>query len=165
MIEVWKPIDLFPEYSVSNYGQIRSDKSGRYLALNLNQYGVLQVGLMRERVQHHRSVTLLVARAHLPPVGGPFDTPINRDGNRLNNRVDNLLWRPRWFAIRFNQQFRWPYENPILSPIIDLKSGEVSDNSLECAKRYGLLEKDVVLSIMNRTYTWPTYQEFGILED
>jgi NUMOD4 motif len=165
LFEYWEPIELFPDYSVSNYGNVRSDKSGRFLALNDNQYGVLQVGLMRDGVQHHRSVTLLVAKAHLPSVGGPFDTPINLDGDRHNNRVENLLWRPRWFAIRYNQQFRWPYENPILSPILDLKTGEVSENSLECAKRYGLLEKDVVLSILNRTYTWPKYQEFGVLEE
>lgn len=165
MIENWKSIDLFPEYEISDQGRIRSYNTGRILALNDNQYGVQQVGLMRGRVQHHRSVTLLVAKAFLPYVGGPFDTPINLDGDRHNNRLENLLWRPRWFAIRYNQQFRWRYENPILNPIVDLKNGEVSENSLECAKKYGLLEKDVVLSILNRTYTWPTYQEFGILQD
>jgi hypothetical protein len=45
-----------------------------------------------------------------------------------------------------------------------LKTREVSENSLQCAQRYGLLEQDLVLSILNRTYVWPTYQEFGILE-
>lgn len=165
MIETWKIIDLFPDYEVSDQGRIRNWLTERILAINDNQYGVPQVGLMRDHIQHHRSVTLLVAKAFLPYVGGPFDTPINLDGDRHNNRLENLLWRPRWFAIRYNQQFRRPYENPILNPVVDLKTEEVSENSLECAKRYGLLEKDVVLSILNRTFTWPTYQEFGIIED
>jgi hypothetical protein len=163
-METWKAVDSFPGYSVSDYGRIRADKSGRFLSLNENQYGLVQVGMMRNGVQHHRSVPLLVARAFIPRDKVPFDTPINLDGDRHNNRVDNLVWRPRWFAIKYNQQFRRPYENPIASRIIDLKTQEVSENSFECACRYGLLEQDLVLSILNRTYVWPTYQEFGILE-
>ena len=165
MNEIWKTIRFFPGYSISDHGRVRADKTGRLLALNLTQFGLVQVGLMKGGLQYHRSVPLLVARAFLPEVRGPFDTPINLDGDRQNNHVDNLAWRPRWFAVKYNQQFRHPYENPIIMPIIDLKTDEISENSFECAKRYGLLEADVVLSILNRTYVWPTYQEFGILED
>jgi NUMOD4 motif len=164
MPEQWKTIDRFPRYSVSDLGRVRFDKSGRILRCNENQYGLLQVGLMDEGIQRHRSVPLLVAKAFLPELPGPFDTPINLDGDRHNNQVDNLVWRPRWFAIKYNQQFRYPYENPIEALIMDLKTHEISENSFECAKRYGLLEKDLVVSIMNRTYVWPTYQQFGIVE-
>lgn len=165
MNELWKELDHFPGYSVSNYGRIRADRSGRILRLNENQFGLLQVGLMRDNLQYHRSVPLLVAKAFLPLISEPFDTPINLDGDRHNNHVDNLAWRPRWFAVKYNQQFKYPYNNPITSPIIDLKTGEVSENSFECAKRYGLMERDLVLSILNRTYVWPTYQEFGVVEE
>jgi len=129
MSENWKTIRFFPDYSVSDHGRIRADRSGRLLSLNLNQYGLLQVGLMKGGRQYHRSVPLLVARAFLPEVRGPFDTPINLDGDRQNNHIDNLVWRPRWFAVKYNQQFRYPYENHISLPIVDLKTGEISDNS------------------------------------
>jgi NUMOD4 motif len=165
MPEQWRMIEHFPEYSVSDYGRVRTDKTGRILALSENQFGLLQVGLMRDGEQRHRSVPLLVAKAFIPSPPGPFDTPINLDGDRHNNQVANLVWRPRWFAIKYNQQFRYPYENPILAPVQDLKTGEISVNSFECAKRYGLLERDLVLSILNHTYVWPTYQEFRVLED
>lgn len=165
MEELWKEIDHFPGYQVSTFGRVRSDKTERILSLNLNQYGLLQVGLMRNGIQFHRSVPLLVAKAFIFQPSGPFDTPINLDGDRHNNHVDNLVWRPRWFAIKYNRQFRYPYENPILSPVVDLKTGKVSANSFKAAKTYGLLEQDLVLSILNRTYVWPTYQEFGIYED
>ena len=164
MNELWKPIDFFPGYSVSDHGRVRSDNTERILSLNLNQYGLLQVGLMRNGVQFHRSVPLLVAKAFILQPSGPFDTPINLDGDRHNNHVSNLVWRPRWFAIKYNRQFRYPYEYPILSPVVDLKTGKVSANSLKAAKTYGLLEQDLVLSILNRTYVWPTYQEFGVVE-
>jgi NUMOD4 motif len=162
-MENWRPIERFEGYSVSDHGSIRTDKSGRILALNENQYGLLQVGMMRDGIQHHRSVPLLVAKAFIPEPVGPFDTPINLDGDRHNNHVDNLVWRPRWFAIKYNQQFRYPFEHPILVPLEDMKTNEVSENSTECAKRYGLLEEDLVFSVLNRTYVWPTYQEFRVL--
>lgn len=165
MIERWKRIKRFPEYSVSDHGRIRADRSGRILSLNENQSGLIQVGLMRDGLQYHRSVPLLVAKAFIRPPAGPFDTPINLDGDRRNNHVKNLMWRPRWFAIKYNQQFRYPPENSILAPIEDLKTGEISRNSFECATRYGLLERDLILSIINRTYVWPTYQEFGVHEE
>lgn len=165
MEEHWQPIEFFPGYSVSDYGRVRTDKSDRILALNENQFGLLQVGLMRDGEQRHRSVPLLVAKAFIPQPTGPFDTPINLDGDRRNNHIHNLAWRPRWFAIKYNQQFRYPYANPILAPVVDLEHGVVSENSTECAKQYGLLEQDLVLSILNHTYVWPTYQKFGILED
>jgi hypothetical protein len=164
LTEHWKSIEHFPGYSVSDYGRIRFDRYDRILKCNLNQYGVLQVGMMADGEQRHRSVPLLVAKAFLPEVRGPFDTPINLDGDRTNNHVDNLMWRPRWFAIKYNRQFQHSEFDHIDQPVVDLKTGEKSENSLECAKRYGLLEEDVALSIENNTYAWPTYQRFGIVD-
>jgi hypothetical protein len=165
MREIWRAIDGFPDYSISTLGNVRSDKSGRILSLFENQSGLLMVGVMRDGTQWHRSVPLLVARACLAQPTKPFDTPINLDGDRRNNRVDNLAWRPRWFAVRYNRQFIHRYANPINKPIQEVKTKEVCENSFECAKKYGLLEEDLVLSILNRTYVWPTYQEFRALED
>lgn len=160
--ERWKRIPDFDEYKVGSHGHIKSEKTGRLLRVSQNQYGVVQVGMMRDGVQHHRGVARLVAKAFIRNPYPAFDTPINKDGNRVNNHVANLVWRPRWFAVKYNWQFRWPYAFPITSPIVDLKTGDVSPNSFECAKRYGLLEEDLVVSIENRTYVWPTYQEFGV---
>jgi len=165
MSENWKPIMGFPWYSVSDWGRIRSDKSERILSLSQNQYGLVYVGMVRNKVQYHRSVPLLVAIAFIPNDLEPFDTPINLDGDRFNNHVDNLMWRPRWFAIRYNQQFKWPTASPIMHPIQDLKTGEVSENSFDCAIRYGLLESDLIMSIYNRTFVWPTYQQFAVLRE
>lgn len=165
MEEIWVQIEDFPGYSVSNHGRVRADKSGRILRLSLNQFGLLQVGMMRDGTQYHRSVPLLVAKAFIPQPSGRFNTPINLDGDRFNNRVDNLVWRPRWFAAKYNRQFREPYPNSILAPVVNLETGEISENSLECAKKYGLLEEDLVLSVLNRTYVWPLFQEFELLRD
>lgn len=162
--EKWQPIPKFPGYSISNWGRVRAEKSGRLLALSDNQYGVQCVGLMRDGEQRHRSVPRLVALVFLPHSSEAFDTPINLDGDRHNNHVSNLVWRPRWFAVKYNRQFRQPYPYPITEPIMDMKTREISPNSSEAAKTYGLLEEDIVLSILKRTVVWPTYQEFRIVE-
>lgn len=164
MEEQWKLIDGFEKYSVSNFGYVRRNSSGRLLAFYPNQYGVVCVGLMSGVKQYNRSVPLLVAKAFLPKVRKPFDTPINLDGDRYNNHITNLMWRPRWFAILYNHQFITPYEYPIDRTIRNIKTGEEYPNSFACAQIYGFLEKDVVLSILNKTYTWPTYEQFEIVE-
>jgi hypothetical protein len=162
--ERWRRIKEFPGYSVSDRGQVRADKTGRILALNENQFGVVAVGMMRDGKQYHRSVPLLVAKAFVKGRSDIFDTPINLDGNRWNNNHTNLVWRPRWFAFKYNRQIREPYVHPILLPLQDVKTGEITVTSFKTAKRYGLLESDIVLSIANRTPVFPTWQEFRVLE-
>lgn len=160
MPEEWAEVRLFRGYSVSTLGRVRNDKTERILETNLNQYGVLYVGFMRDGKQHHRSVPLLVAKAFIEKPYPSFDTPINLNGDRTDNRVENLAWRPRWFAIKYNQQFNQRYEYGFPNRVINTKTGEISENSWECAIRYGLLERDLVMSIFNRTYVWPLYIEF-----
>jgi hypothetical protein len=164
--EKWTRIDAFPLYEVSSYGRIRSERREEGLSLSQNQYGVVQIGLFKDGIQYHRSVALLVARAFLPRTAmAAFDTPINLDADRWNNNVDNLAWRPRWFAVKYNQQFRYAPSKSIELPLEDIKTGLVSENSLDCATTYGLLEEDLVESIENHTYVWPTYQQFRVLHN
>lgn len=161
----WAIISEFPDYSVSDTGQVRNDETGRVLALTRNQHGIIQVGLMRDNRQHKRSVTLLVARAFLPePTPETFDTPINLDGDRSNNSVDNLMWRPRWFAVRYHKQFNSDRRG-FNQPIQDLHSGEIFKTSWDAATKYGLLDREIMIATINRTYVWPTYQQFRVLQE
>lgn len=162
----WIRIVGFTGYSVSWLGDVRNDSTERILRPRLNQYGVPFVGLMKDGEQRQRSVALLVAQAFLdPPPTRFFDTPINLDGDRLNNRVDNLAWRARWFAVQYNHQFKERYSTPIDRLLRDNEGQEYQD-SWQAAIKNGLLEKDVVLSVLNedRPYlTWPTQQRFRVV--
>jgi hypothetical protein len=160
----WVPVKNFPGYSVNPLGQVRKDSTGRFLHTRLNQYGVPYVGLMREWRQCIRSLPLLVATAFLPSPSEIFDTPINIDGDRTNCSVDNLMWRPRWYAVYYVNQFKERYENYIDVPVKAIETEEIFPDSLSAACRYGLLEREVVLSVLNRTPTWPTYQMFELAE-
>ena len=160
----WVPVEGFPGYSINPLGQVSRDSTGRLLVPRYNQYGVPYVGLMREWQQCSRSLPRLVARAFLPPPSDIFDTPIQIDGDRSNCRADNLMWRPRWYAVLYNRQFEGHrYDHPIDEPVRETKEKEKFPNSLTAACRYGLLEREVVLSVVNRTPAWPTYQYFELV--
>lgn len=161
--EEWKIVEGFTAYEVSNTGHVRSRKTDRHLKFKVNQYGVVSVGMMRHGLQYNRSVPLLVAQAFLTRQMPTFDTPINLNGDRHDNRVENLLWRPRWFAVAYHKQFKEPYENPITHKVKNDATGEVWAHSWDACLALGLLEKDLVLSIFNRTYVWPLYQTFSTL--
>lgn len=170
--EEWIAVEGFPGYSVNTLGQVQKDSTGRVLRTRLNQYGVPYVGLMRNWRQCIRSLPRLVATAFIPQPNPIFDTPINLNGDRTDCRVENLMWRPRWYAIYYANQFKTSpdgaftdrYDNPIDAPIRDAETDDEYPNSLAAACANGLLEREVVLSILNRTLTWPTYQQFVLAD-
>lgn len=163
-MERWKEIPGFPNYSVSDMGNIRNTKFDRQLSIAMNQYGVAFVGLIRNGGQFNRSVPLLVAQAFVDQPSTVFDTPINLNGDRTDNRAENLVWRPRWFAVKYHKQFNDTAKHHIAEPIQEMVSKEIYSNSFECAIRNGVLENEVILAILEHTYTWPTYQQFRIYE-
>lgn len=167
--EVWREILEFPGYSVSNTGLVRNDDFGkdhlvRLMTQHVNQRGIVNVSFNRRGRQYKRSVTVLVATAFIMTARPlAFDTPINLDGDRLNNRVENLLWRPRWYATEYFQQFRY-HPLGINHLVQEFKTGEVFRNSWEAALAFGLLDREIVRSILERTYAVPTFQRFRVLE-
>lgn len=159
-MEQWAPIREFPGYSVSDCGRVRNDDQDRIMCMLVNQAGVVNVGLTKGKKQFKRSVGLLVARAFLRPTDDPrFDTPIHLDGDQRNNHVENLMWRPRWYAIRYQHQFTMAPQG-FNVPIVETHTGKVYPNSWEAAIEHGLIDKDIMLAIINKTFVWPTYQFF-----
>jgi hypothetical protein len=155
----WRTIRNFTDYSVSNYGVVRNDDTGRIMSLLVNQTGVVHVGLTRNRKLHKRAVALLVAETFLKrKPEETFVTPINLDGDRFNNHVGNLVWRPRWFAVKYFQQFRRVAEKT--GPIEEMKTHEVFETPWEAVTKYGLLYEDILLSLNYGRRVWPTGQRF-----
>lgn len=160
--EVWRIIPEFPQYSVSTHGRVRNNKTDYKLAQLRNQAGVINVGLMRDLVQHKRSVAVLVASAFVPNDKRYFDAPINLDGDRYNNHVANLVWRPRWFAVKYFQQFHNNLRG-FRVPVVEVNSGEEFETSWVAAVKYGLIDRDILIATANRTYVWPSYQVYRVI--
>lgn len=104
-MEIWKDIDNYPGYQVSNLGRVRTynkttftEKHGerhwqdRILKQKLTKLNMYRVELWNDKGHKTISVHRLVAVAFL---GKPSDekmTVNHKDGNRTNNCVDNLEW-------------------------------------------------------------------------
>ena len=161
-METWREIRTFPGYSVSDFGNVRNDETGRIMTLLQNQHGVITVGLTKNLTQHKRSVAKLVATAFIQESSPQFDTAVHLDGDRTNNLVENLVWRPRWFATKYYRQLEElnEYNCAFTSPVEEIKTGIVFDTSWHATVVFGIMDREILISILNRTYVWPTYQMF-----
>jgi hypothetical protein len=163
-MQEWREIVGFSGYSVSDDGKVSNDQTGRVMRTTMNTHGIETVGLMQFGVQRKRSVAVLVGDAFIRAARSiKFDTPINLDGDRGNNRVSNLAWRPLWFARKYHRQFNVGPQGFVL-PVQNIQTEEVYETTWDAATNKGLLEQDIVMSILNRTYVFPLYQMFKVLE-
>lgn len=159
----WRRINHFPAYSVSSEGLVRNDETGRNMTRLVNQAGIVNVGLTKNRIQYKRAVALLVAKAFLTVImQDTFDTPINLNGDRFDNRVGNLAMRPRWYATKYFHQFEeGPYD---AYAVEDVDTGERFDSIWDAATQLGLLQSDIAISVHTRKPVWPTGQIFRAVD-
>ena len=92
-IELWKDIEGFEGYQVSNQGNVRSLKKGKepkILKPYDNGYGYLKVDLYKNNKQYKKRVHKLVAEAFIPNTT-EGKTEVNHiNGNKTDNRLINL---------------------------------------------------------------------------
>lgn len=91
-LEEWRQIRGFPNYMISNLGNVYSKRSKRLLKLALKKSGYMYVGLsdINKKLNHLR-VHRLVAEAFIPNPDGLPEVN-HKDEDKTNNRVDNLEW-------------------------------------------------------------------------
>lgn len=168
-MEEWVNLEFlgFPTYGVSSFGNVRSEKTGKLLEQSRTQYGVRKVGMTPGYRLPQRTVSVapLVAKAFIDideELEEQFNTPINVNGNREDNRASNLMWRPRWFAIKYHRQFHNDRRG-LNEPIFEVPTGEVFLTSWDAAIRYGLIDRDILYSVVNRAPLFPTWQIFRMV--
>lgn len=93
-MEIWRNIEEYPGYQVSNLGNVKSFKKGRIKLLkqHINMWGYSKVGLCRDCVYKEYGVSRLVARAFPDICGEWFDECDVDHINtiRTDNRAENL---------------------------------------------------------------------------
>lgn len=101
--EIWKNIDGFNDYMVSNLGRVKSFKQNKETILKgtIRIDGYVGVSLLNNNdKQMNKQMHQLVAEAFITkPEFNPDGSNINgilcvnhKDGNKLNNTVENLEW-------------------------------------------------------------------------
>ena len=130
MKEIWKDIEGFPNYEVSNMGNVRNKSNGVYLKQFLDNVGYLQVNLCNN--DGHKSVRVhtLVAEGFLGARPEGYDIN-HEDGNKTNNNVSNLSYCTR------SANVLHAYANGLNATTHSIKiveTGEVFNSISECAR-------------------------------
>jgi predicted XRE-type DNA-binding protein len=92
--EELKRIDGYPDYYISNYGRVWSDKScrgtkGRWLKARTNRGGYYQINLLKNGKRKTERIHKLVAQHFLKNPNG-YPCVLHNDGDPYNNHVENL---------------------------------------------------------------------------
>lgn len=87
-MEIWKPIQGFEIYQVSNFGRIRKEQ--KILRPKIGSSGVYYVNLHKDGKTYRKYLHLLVARLFLgnPPKNRPFIS--YKNGSKIDVTLDNL---------------------------------------------------------------------------
>ena len=93
MEEIWKTIEDYENYMVSNLGRVYSKRSKRYLKSSLTSSGkgYQHISLCKDGKAKSFMIHRLVAEAFIP---NPDNLPCvnHKDENKMNNCIDNLEW-------------------------------------------------------------------------
>lgn len=84
--EIWLKIIGYDNYSISNFGNVRNDKTSRILK-NCEVNGYLHINLCNKQFRIHR----LVALTFIPNINNK-EYIDHIDGNKKNNHISNLRW-------------------------------------------------------------------------
>ena len=89
--EVWKVIEEFPNYEVSNFGNVRNSIKNKLMTISIRKNGYCVVKLSNNEISKECKVHRLVAKAF---IDNPNNLPhINhKDENKTNNHISNLEW-------------------------------------------------------------------------
>lgn len=155
MQDEWIEFEKYPGYFINKEGLIRNN-SGRIMKRGLLQNGAPAVSLYVDGSYIRRQVSTFMSETWMDPRPYPhFDTPIHLDGDRNNCHVDNLVWRPRWFAIQYHKECSEPKFPDWDGSFRLVETDEVFHNPLECSKRHGFLQGDILLSLANDRPLFP----------
>ena len=158
--EIWKDIDDFNGYQISDSGVVRSWLNNRWgigneyriLAQSIDKVtGYAKVNLNKNGRGHTKAVHVLVAEAFH---GGrhPGMDVNHIDGNKLNNSASNLEWCTR------KENMKHAYENGLWSPDHEYKcrsvkiveTGETFNSLTDCAKAIGGQPHTISMCLNNK---------------
>ncbi|UOX39211.1 HNH homing endonuclease [Enterococcus phage 47] len=128
----WKPIEGFPNYSVSLKGEVVNNRTGRMLKARINHNGYKSLSLgAGNSFRVHRLVL-----STFSPIDGWEELTVNHiDGDKLNNCLDNL----EWLTLEDNKKHYYDNNKRIL--VFDDATGEVLEEVTRMEKastKYGV---------------------------
>ena len=91
MKEIWKSIKNYPQYEISNFGNIKSNYKNKLLKFQQDKDGYFQVNLYKNKIGKTNKIHRLVALYFVENKYNKLQ--VNHiDGNKQNNHYYNLEW-------------------------------------------------------------------------
>ena len=129
LVEIWKPIDGYSSYEISNLGNVKNKKTGKILKPGLSGNGYYTVSLWKNGKAHTKYIHELLAYSFIGVKKKGF-TVNHIDGNKLNNDLSNLE------IITYRDNLLHAYEhglNTHRKKVQIVETGEIFNSLKECA--------------------------------
>lgn len=132
---LWKRIDDFPNYEVSDTGKVRNSKTNRILKQRLNTYGYDRVCLYNSDGVSDRLVHRLVAEYFCDGAASELDVN-HKDGCKTNNNAENLEWCTRSHNVKhaYDNRLKTPSGPHSIRKVRIVETDEIYDSQRECAR-------------------------------
>lgn len=137
MIEQWKNISEFPNYAVSNLGNIKNIITNKILVGGKDKDGYRQVTLIKNGKQFNRRICRLVA---LTFIDNPNNLPqVNHKDERVDNdNVNNLEWCTAAYNNTYGNRL-----NNSRKPVICIETQQQYKGLREAEKCTGILHTSI----------------------
>lgn len=133
-MEIWKGIENFEDFEVSNNARVRHKDSGRLVHSSIDEKGNEIVFLCRGRKRDKRRVSRLVAESFVMKDISK-SIVINIDGNKLKNIPENLKVIPKSKKIKI------------------LETGDIFESITDCSNHTGVSK-----STISKCANYPHYK-------
>lgn len=88
----WKIINGYPDYAISDTGQVKSLRYNRILKASVNDSGYAYINLTFNKKKKTCAIHRLVIEDFGPAKPDEYSIVDHKDKNKLNNHIDNLEW-------------------------------------------------------------------------
>lgn len=152
MIKIWKELDGYPNYKISNMGEIYSVRYKRLLNPSMDKNGYLVVTLMFNKKRKTFFVHRLVAKTFLE---NPNNLPTvnHKDENKQNNRVDNLEY------MTFKDNVRYSQSKKVYQYDLNYNLIKVWDSVMDIERTLNI-NSGIISSCCNKRYRYKTSHNF-----
>ena len=150
MEEIWKNIEGYELYKVSNYGRVKSLKfeKERILKPGKNKCGYLRVNLFKYGKRNCFSVHRLVAIAFIP---NTLNLP--QVNHKDENKENNCAWNLEWCNEKYNTNYGTRNKNASKSlinnnklskKVICVETNIVYPSSHEAERQTGIFQQNII---------------------